>query len=567
MEHNFLLNLIKNMESRARLLFIFLLLPFSLGAAFLVPNQTVKIPMRDQVELSADVYYKSEKDPKQLPCLLIRNPAGRKAEPWLSLLSLVQHDYVVIIQDARNAIDPEGKTLPYLNDGWNELQDGYDTVEWLARSPYCNGQIGTIGFSAAGITQFMLAPSAAPSLKCQYIGQAASSLYHHGIFPGGQLRKHQVEGWLGLYAPDSGIVGYIIGQPFYNDFWKKVDSLAVADRTKVPALHYVGWYDTFLQGTIDGFLAKHEKGGEGAKGKQKLLIGPWTHFWPFVKTLGEFKVPLNGYEPPYDMTPKAWFDYHLKGIANQVDELPAVTYYVMGPLDGEKSSGNVWKQADQWPIPAFEKAFYLTPDRKLSTDRVEGQEALFAYRYDPRDPVPTIGGRNLFLDQGPKDQRPIEERSDTVLFTSEPLEEDLEVTGRIWAKIWFSSDKSDTDLVVRLTDVYPDGKSILIADGICRTGMMMPYQKEYSPNKAQEITVDLWSTSQVFAKGHRIRLAVTSSNYPRYEKNPNTGLIGCNKTKTAIARNVVHISEKNPSRLIMPVIPREKNEDHHFSSR
>lgn len=525
----------------------------------ITPNLTVHIPMRDGVELPADLYFPPDASyDERYPCILIRLPAGRKADPWRSLADIAKDGYVVAIQDTRSALDPEGKTLPYLSDGWGKQQDGYDTVEWLAKSSFTNGKVGTMGFSAAGITQLMLAPTAPPSLTCQYVGQAASSMYHHAIYPGGQLLKHQIEGWLGYYARDTGVHAYVLGAPFYNELWENLDALKVADRINVPVLHYGGWYDTFLKGTIETFCACQERGAEGAKGCQKLIIGPWTHYWPNDLSLGEFQTPENGRNPPIDMSAKRWFDNYLKGTSNDIGKLPAVTYYVMGPFDGSSQTGNKWKHADAWPVPARQVPWFLTDEGTLAENATKTSS--LSYKSDPCNPVPTIGGRNLFLPSGPRDQREIESREDVLVFTSKPLQEDIEVTGNLQAKVYFSTDVADTDVVVRLTDVYPDGKSILISDGIYRTGTNIKPQNETSaisekePKKIQELTIDLWSTSTVFAKGHSIRISICGSNYPRYEKNLNVGVIGSNTSKCRIARHTIHVGKETPSRIILPIV-------------
>ncbi len=223
----------------------------------LIPNETIQIPMRDGFLLPADVYL-PDVNAEKLPCILLRSPAGRKAPSWQNFALLAKLGYAVVIQDTRSAVDVEGKTMPFWSDGWGKDQDGYDTVEWLAKSAYTNGKIGTVGFSALGITQLLMAPTAPPALKCQYIGVAASSLYHHGIFPGGQLLKHQVESWLGLYAKDTSVLNHVCNQPFYNYFWSHFNCLPHANRVKVPGFLYGGWYDTFIQGTIDAFVARQQ---------------------------------------------------------------------------------------------------------------------------------------------------------------------------------------------------------------------------------------------------------------------------------------------------------------------
>lgn len=505
----------------------------------LTPSLTVDVPMRDGVELPTDLYLPKLRDPtSKAPCVLLRSPGGRNAKAARAYLPLVQAGYVVAIQDTRSSMDQEGKTLPYWTDGWGNQQDGYDAVEWLANCEYTNGKIGTAGPSALGITQLLMAPTAPPSLCCQYICMAAASLYHDAIFPGGQLLKNQVEGWLGLYAKAPEVRDFVCTQPCYNAFWTRFDTGLVADRVKAPGLHYGGWYDIFVQGTLDAFVSRQENGAEGARGQQKLLIGPWSHFWPTTMKLGDYEVPVQGRTPPVDLTSKKWFDYYLKGEKNGLDQIPAVTYYVMGTFDGSPSSGNVWRHADRWPVPAIETAYFFTADRRLMVEMPKA-EATFAFQFDPRNPVPTVGGNNLFLESGPKDQKPVEQREDVLVFTSDTLPEDMEVTGRIFGKLFFSSDQSQADVVVRICDVYPDEKSILIVDGARHIN-----NEEGGKIHPQEVDIDLWSTSIVFAKGHRIRVSITSSNYPKYEKNDSS----------AIANNTVHVGGLQASYIKLPVV-------------
>lgn len=533
-----------------RLLLAIILLAQAAIAQELEPAVTIEIPMRDGTRLPTDIYL-PHSEARHLPCILLRLPAGRKAKPWIDYAALSQLGYAVVFQDTRSAIDPEGKTLPYLSDGWWKHRDGYDTVEWLANSEFTNGKIGTLGFSAAGVTQMLLAPSAPPSLVCQYIGVTPGSLYHHAIYPGGQILKNQVEGWVGLYTRDTGVLNQIYGQPHYNHFWGFLDAIKTASQVNVPGLIYGGWYDTFLQGTIDAFVARQERGGEGARGKQKLIIGPWTHFYPQLTKLGDFEVPEIGTAPPFDMSPQRWFEHYLKGVDNGITAIPPVSYFVMGPFDGSPSSGNKWKSAEAWPVPAELTPFYFTKDHRLVKSEVPSQMGILSYLYDPKAPIPTLGGCNLFLEAGPKDQSSIESRADVLVFTSEELTEDTEVTGRVLAKVFFATDCEDTDIVVRLTDVYPDGRSILVLDGIHRTGLNGSVQGDQKPN---EIEIDLWSTSLVFAKGHKIRVSLSSSNYPKFEKNMNVGIIGANSGSCNIAHNSFYVGADYPSRIVLPIV-------------
>jgi len=518
------------------------------------PDLQVMIPMRDGTELQTDLYLPSP-DARGLPCILLRSPSGRDLS-WKAILELTRTGYVIAVQETRSAKDVEGKTLPFVSDAWGKLQDGYDTIEWLAKSPYTNGKIGTWGPSALGITQLLLAPTQSPYLKCQYIIFAASSIYHHGIFCGGRLLKNQAEGWLGYYARDTGVLSYVSHRPFYNDFWKQLNTLEVVEHVKVPGFFVAGWYDTFLQGTLDAFSSRQNEGGEGARGCQKLIIGPWTHFWPLSKHFGDFNIPKNGETPPYDIEPKRWFDYYLKGIDNGIEKIPTVIYYVMGPFDSTSSRGNVWKTSDVWPVPATKTLFYMTPNHKLDRT-LQSSEGELSYQYDPQNPITTIGGRNLFLESGPKDQQLIEGREDILVFTTEPLSEDLEVTGPLAVILYFRSDQKDTDVVLRLCDVYPDGRSVLISEGGYRLGTRCYQTGEMSHHDLDEpieVHIDLASTSLVFAKGHSVRLSVSSSNFPRLEKNVNVGMIGADSGKSNIAKNILYMGGKYPSRLILPVI-------------
>jgi len=509
------------------------------------PDLTINIPMRDGVELPTDVYLPPKEKPEECPLILVRTPSGKRAY-YKSYIPLTEMGYVVAIQDGRNYIDKSGKTFPWLSDGWGPLQDGYDTVEWLSASPYCNGKIGTMGFSAMGMTQLLMAPSKPPSLKAQYIGFAASNMYHHAMFMGGALKKSQVEGWLGSYAKDPTVLGRALTEAGDGIFWRCLDCTAQAHRVGIPAVHYGGWFDVFSQGTLDAFVALQEKGGQGAKGNQILVMGPWTHHWPRDLRLGDFEIPKNGVRPPLNISPKSWFDYHLKEQQDALDKLPPVFYYVMGPLDGSSSRGNEWKTSGHWPIPSKRVSYYLAGDESLRLKMPKRGRA--SYRYDPENPVPTVGGRNLFLEAGPKDQRVIESRQDVLTFTSDTLTEDVEVTGRITAVIVASTDQKDTDIAIRLTDVYPDGRSILIADGI----RSLSTAEGFQPGKPTVVEVDLWSTSQLFVEGHRIRVSVSSSNYPQFEKNLNNG--GDRLADSKIAGNTIYFGQGHPSRVILPIV-------------
>jgi len=315
-------------------------------------------------------------------------------------------------------------------------------------------------------------------------------------------------------------------------------------KCKTPAIHIGGWYDVFLKGSLAAYTHLQNEGGEGAKGEQKLVVGPWSHLWPFNPKLGDYDYPGAALNPPHDFSPKNWFATHLKG---EPTELAPVTYYVMGTFDGSPSSGNVWKTATQWPIPYEVKSIYFSQENSLAKSPSSRAEE-YTYAYDPENPVPTIGGRNLFLASGPIDQRPIESREDVLVFTTEPLEEDFEITGPLNATLFVNTDQEDTAFSVRLTDVYPDGTSLLIADGITRLSHAA------SSTTPKEIEIDLAATSMVFAKGHKIRILVSSSNYPRFEKNYNSLKQAYENPTPVVAKNTLYTGATAPSRINFPIV-------------
>ena len=341
-----------------------------------------------------------------------------------------------------------------------------------------------------------------------------------------------------------------VAHPRYDDFWKKLNSEAQAGKVRAPAVYHGGWYDIFLQGTINSFMAVHYHGGEGARGKCRLVIGPIGH-----GTFTELKYPANAAKGPACGDAFAWFDHVLLGKDNAVAKEKAVHYYVMGDPTDPKAPGNYWRHADDWPPPSKPTAVLLPSGRHARPRKAARGRRRKTYTYDPKDPVPNIGGQELGVPLGPMDQRKVEKRPDVLLFTTDELKEPIEVTGRITAKLFVSSDCPDTDFTVKLCDVYPDGRSMLVTDGILRARYHKSFEKEslLEPGRVYELNVDLWSTSLVFNTGHRIRIAVSSSNSPRFEANPNTGRAFRADKETRVAKNTVHLSAKHPSHIVLPV--------------
>jgi putative CocE/NonD family hydrolase len=458
------------------------------------------------------------------------------------------------VQDTRGRFASEGENLPFVGDAWGKLNDGYDTLEWIAAQSWCNGKIGSWGGSALGITQLGEAGSGTKRLTSQHITVGAPSLYRYCVFPGGVFKKALVEDWLKStqHAPNS--LAFYTSHPLYDDFWKQRDLTSHWDRANAPAVHVGGWYDIFTQGTIDAFVGFQTQGGPKAQGAQKLLMGPWTHSVGQPQA-GELTFP-NGSAPPNNVGDAfRWFDATLKGHDNGIAQLPAVTYYVMGDVTDKSAPGNVWRTADSWPpVKTMATPYYLRSDHNLTTIKPENGEPL-RYAYDPRDPVPTVGGPQLTLPAGPMDQRKIEVRPDVLVFTTDTLSQPLEVTGHLQAHLEIASDAPDTDFFVKLCDVYPDGRSINICEGQLRARFRDGFDKEHflKPGQPTSLTIDLWSTSIIFNKGHRLRALVTSSNAPSYDPNPNTGDPFRANDRTRVAHNTVFLDSNHPSYLLLPI--------------
>lgn len=495
-----------------------------------VPDALLEIPMRDEVKLPANLYLPKGCDSGQkVPCVLVRHPLGKEVvDP--SWFELVDAGYALVVQSTRSCCDESGKSVPYITDGWSlsgtQPVDGYDTVQWLAQQGFSNGKIATIGVSATGITQFLLAPSAPPNLVCQHIEMAAPSMYQYAVYPGGQFRKEQVEGWLKVHRRAPSVIDWLRQKSRYDAFWSRFNSIDFADLVRVPQVHIGGWFDIFLQGTIDGFIAAKEHSQAEVRKVHRLIIGPWGHRWRKSNKVGNFELTQKMKTAPYNITQLGWLDYHLKGIQNDASKAPPVQYYVMGSFDGSESYGNVWRAADTWPPAGTQYIPYsFGNDGKLVVEAQGSNPITTSYQvlYDQKNPVPTIGGRNLFMPDGPLDLASLIARDDVVLLKSEQLKQETEVTGRIYANVYVSGVEEERDLCLRLVDIAPNGEHYIISEGVSH---MEPQRKAEDglanglASSPRLVVVDLWSTSMVFGKGHSIGLLITASNYPAYDLSP-----------------------------------------------
>ena len=515
--------------------------------------RTERIPMRDGKCLASDIYLPSGDGP--FPVVLSRTPYGKAKNAPHSKGDYTREGFVYVLQDMRGRFDSEGENVPFIGCGWGEHQDGVDTLAWLRKQPWCNGNIATIGGSAGGITQNLLAGAAPDGLKAQYISVAAASLYSDASYIGGAFRKADMENWVTGNAYDPHVLALFHSHPTYDGYWQTLDTTLKFSQMNVPAEHIGGWFDMFAQATINEFEGRQHAGTIGARGAQKLIMGPWTHGIGKMPA-GEFQFP-NATTVPERYGPTRWFKHYLSGVANGIEKEPAVAYYVMGDAKTPGAPGNEWRFAEDWPVPATETAAYFTRDGALAQEKpAGGADAYVEYIFDPTNPCPTVGGNNLTLARGPMNQNGIEGRSDKVLFTSAPLAEPIEVTGHVKADVFVASSAVDTDLSVRLCDVYPDGKSYLIAEGILRLRYRHSLEKTepLTPGRIEEVAVDCWSTSIVFNKGHRIRATVTSSNYPRFDVNPGTGEPWSESGAKVRQTNRIYCDAEHASRLLLPVV-------------
>lgn len=532
------------------------LLAASVPAAEDSQKSTHMVPMRDRVRLATDVYLPAGAG-EPIPAILIRTPYGKNQFGRLAGPAH-RHGYALVAQDMRGRFESEGDdSLVFHNDGWGKRRDGHDTIEWIAGQPWCDGRVATWGASAMGITQNMLAPDAPEALKAQNVAVAFSNMYSQAAYQGGVFRKALVEGWLkgNKFSPPN--LQTVLAHPKYDELWAELNPEARAHRVNAPGMFLGGWYDIFLQGTINSFVSIHTRGGPGTRGKCRLIIAPIAH-----GKFDQLQYPPGSDRPPTGADPFRFFDHHVKGIDNGEDRIMPVHYYVMGDPEEPGAPGNFWRSAESWPPPSKATAVYFHSDGTLGLRPPADPDAKRTYRYDPNHPVPTVGGQNLNMPKGPMDQRGVEGRDDVLLFTSPTLTEPVEVTGRLRAKLYVSSDCPDTDFTVKLTDVYPDGRSMLLTDGIMRARYRESFEQEsfLEPGEVYELTADLWSTSIVFNRGHKVRLAVSSSNYPRFEVNPNTGKpLGAGGEKR-IATNTLYLSKQYPSHIVMPVYEGQRSE-------
>jgi len=511
-----------------------------------VAERQEMIPVRDGKRLSTYLYVPSGNGP--WPVLYEQRYAFLRGETTRRRYAkLASAGYVVAAQNFRGAHQSEGVYQGYRALGFGKLRDGYDSVEWLAKQPWSTGKIGTFGGSQAGYAQNFLAVTRPPHLVAQFITDGGLSLFHLGYRIGGVTRAERFKAGMAGDARDvkEGFAHLAeqLAHPDYDEWWHLEDASRHFDKMNVPAFILASWFDFMARGSIDSYIGRHNQGGPGARNRQWLIIGPWLHGGSknSIK-IAEVDLPASsGFDVETHMV--RWFDFWLKGKPTGVDKEPKVRYYVMG--------ANQWREAADWPVPSRAASYFLHADGKLATAGAAGGKAEFLS--DPNNPAPSVGRSEPTA----RDGRAFEAHKDVRVFTSEALTAPVEWTGDVAAEVWVSSSAKDTDVIVRVSDVYPDGRSMLLVQSIRRVSYRNGFEKRelLEPGKPYKVAFNVGWLSQAFQPGHRIRVAVSSTMHDYYEPNPGTGetptLDGPKKKITT--RNQLYFGGARASRILAPL--------------
>ncbi|HEY1927203.1 MAG TPA: CocE/NonD family hydrolase [Caulobacteraceae bacterium] len=577
-------------------------------------DKTANVPatMRDGVVLRADIY--RPRTDKPAPIILMRTQYGKESaqvQPsrfqtpeWFA-----SHCYIVVVQDIRGQGASDGVFYEYAHD----RDDGYDTVEWAARLPGSNGKVGMYGSSYVGATQWLAATAAPPHLAAIAPSNTASDYYDGWTYEDGAFRLAFIENWMTETIAESSAVnrkdqatatrlkeagldiarwmrftpydrlpyfdpGGSVVAPYFFDalahptddaYWQAFSIEPRWNKVAVPVLAFDGWYDAFLDGSLRNFNGVRENGAtELARRNQRIVIGPWEHLgWGRPGSLVSPRLASIGpaANSPVNELMLAWFDHFLKGEDNGVDGGPRVDYFVMGE--------NRWHVAHEWPIAGTRlEAWRLASGGHAAS--VMGDGSLVApggeraknaasdtYVYDPANPVPSVGGHSCCSPasgpQGQYDQSSVEQRPDILVFSSAPLTQPLEITGPIKVVLFANSSATDTDFTAKLVDVFPDGSAVNLNNGIIRASYResRTHPTPITPGEVYRYEIKVWPTSNLFRAGHRIRLEISSSDFPQFGPNPNTGgSLADNIALRPASQTILHDAD-HPSAVILPVIP------------
>ncbi|WP_374689538.1 CocE/NonD family hydrolase [Promineifilum sp.] len=566
-------------------------------------EKNVMVPMRDGVRLATDIYRLEGAPPT--PVLVVRTPYNKDhilaGDDVFNIFRAVQAGYTVAAQDVRGRYASEGKFTPHVQ----ETDDGVDMFSWTAVQSWSNGILGTFGGSYLGCTQWLPARENPPALRAMAPAITFSDSYEGCAYQGGakvlhdlrwvvanivpaEIERHIARGQQPLASETRLDVDGALNElplathplireyaPFYldwlahptaDDYWLPASPQAGYEQIGVPALNISGWYDIFLWSTCQNYKGMKERGGaEVARRNQRLIIGPWTHM-NFSGSFPEREFGAGASSAAIDLAGihLRWFDHWLKDVDNGVDEEPPVMIFVMG-IDQ-------WRTDADWPLPDTRyRPYYLHSGGQANTLHGDGllsaeppgDEPPDVYLYNPLRPAPTVGGQVILPGgnaMGPRDQREVEWRDDVLVYSTPVLDRPVEVIGPIELHLFVASSARDTDFTGKLVDVYPDGRAIILTEGILRARYRHSFTEPelLKPGELYELRLNLWTTANVFLPGHRIRLEVSSSNFPRFDRNSNTGGDIASETadqyQPAIHR-IFH-DAAHPSHLVLPIIER-----------
>ena len=546
----------------------------------------VKVPMRDGVNLSADIYL--PKASGKFPTVLMRTPYSNNTDPMVEKgHRLANHGYACVIQDCRGRWDSRGDFYPF-----GEGPDGYDTQQWVGRQDWSDGKIGMAGGSYLGGVQWQSAPHRSQYLTCIAPRVMCCDYYTGLVYPGGAFQLNVMATWgmrsnaqtaqtiefhnwtetfrsLPLITLDENAGRHLpfwkdwVRHPAYDSYWEKCNGEKVWGEIAVPALIMGGWYDLYARQGFTNYNGLRREGRTPEAKQSRLIVGPWPHALSLSTRTGDVDFGVNSLVD-LEVLELRWLDYWLKGIDTGIAKEPPLRLFIMGI--------NEWRDEHEWPLARTRwQKWYLRSNGSANTvigdgtllPEPPGQESPDRYVYDPEYPVPTRGGNNCcsphIVPWGPYDQRCLEMRSDVLCYTSAPLATDLQVTGPITLTLYAASDCRDTDWTAKLIDVSPTGYAMNLCDGILRAryreGFASPRLLE--PGKVYGYEIEVGVTGNVFRKGHRIRLEISSSNFPRFDRNLNTGHDLGLDAEMRQAKQTVHHTREYPSHIVLPVIPAE----------
>jgi len=536
----------------------------------------LRAQMRDGIRLSTNVFRPDVKSP--IPTVLIRTPYGKGSDLSPAYRIFAEHGYAVVVQDVRGRYASEGVFQPLSQEG----RDGYDTLDWIARQPWSDGKVGMIGGSYLGIVQWKVALLNNPHLKAISPVVSGYDDYRDRFYsPGGAVKLGNRLLWMslnlrapGFKAPEfdrfvlhlplrtsdraatgqtSAMWQQSADHPAYDSFWQSISVRDQIRRVRVPSLSFGGWYDNFAQSDLEAYSALSAR-----PGFHRVMIGPWPHNM-------SIQFPDVDFGPQSSAAVRTmqidWLDYWLKGGQSALLTAPPVRLFVMGV--------NQWRDEREWPLArAKPTPFYLLAKKAANSLRGGGElsrnppkkDAPDRFVFDPRNPVPTRGGavccNPTVFPWGPIDQRPVEQRPDVLVYTSGVLRKEVEVTGPIRVVLYCSTSAPDTDFTAKLVDVFPDGTARNLTDGILRLRYRESLEKPSlaRPGQTYQVSIDAGVTSNVFLKGHRMRLEISSSNFPRFDRNPNTGRPVADETELRKASQTVYHDRQHQSYVLLPVV-------------